>query len=192
MMLQSHSPFQLILFEEMQSHVSHTTVLKIHNRFDNQQKEKFKHAKPKTIKIPFCKVFSPLITRKQKTTRKCDNTNNDSQFTSKNRSDFVFLLLSIFIHLTKLARCLNNAFVLWPTILSFTFFAVRCGLVLSPHLEHALCSEQRTFTFSISSCQNKVRFFPSMELFTCTLDHISNKRSLWECVICNEFHVGHI
>lgn len=38
------------------------------------------HAKPKTIKIPCNKVFSPLI-GPNKPQENNDNTNNDSQFT---------------------------------------------------------------------------------------------------------------
>lgn len=116
----------------MQSHVSHTTVLSIYNRSDNQQKEKLKHAKPKTIKIPLCKVFLLFLPwSPEKATRKYDNYLPE-------KIDLMCFFSLAFIHLTKLARCLNNAFVLWPTILSFTFFAVRwvvwfCRLIWNTH-----------------------------------------------------------
>lgn len=61
---------------------------------------------------------------------------------------------------TRLARCLNNAFVLMPVILSFTSFFTR--MFNPPDL---VLSQARTFTFSIAFCQTRFFFSFLVDFF---------------------------
>lgn len=206
MMLQSLTslPTDIFLFEEMQSHVSywermptahrqtHSLTLGLFSRIHNWSERRINkrksldfffffsaHAKPKTIKIPCNKVFSPLIWP-NKPQENDDNTNNDSQFThswaereKKSNSTSIDLLLCACLCVlffasffsshknmfSKPVHCLNNAFVLEPHFFHlfyiYYFLDDTCsGLVLSPSSVYMIIcielTDHRTFTFSIS------------------------------------------